>query len=49
MHVLVGEQQARLVWQLGDIGYGIVAWFTMVAIALSCRQRCTPCGTSNAR
>ncbi|KFG77432.1 alanine/glycine:cation symporter family protein [Streptomyces mutabilis] len=27
-------RSTELVWQLGDIGYGLVAWFNMVAIAL---------------
>lgn len=27
---------AELAWTLGDIGYGLIAWFNMVAIALLC-------------
>lgn len=27
-------RSTQLVWQLGDIGYGLIAWFNMVAIAL---------------
>jgi AGCS family alanine or glycine:cation symporter len=26
----------ELVWTLGDIGYGLIAWFNMVAIAFLC-------------
>ncbi|TDC95544.1 alanine:cation symporter family protein [Saccharopolyspora aridisoli] len=27
-------RSTELVWQLGDIGYGLIAWFNMIAIAL---------------
>lgn len=29
-------QSTEAVWALGDIGYGLMAWFNMVAIAFLC-------------
>ena len=31
-------READLIWQLGDIGVGIMAWFTVIAILLLCPQ-----------
>ena len=29
-------READVVWQLGDIGVGLMAWFTVIAIIILC-------------